>query len=94
MLCFIFVFSFYRGADSDSDDDGKEDPSDRSDDEDVSQQETTDKTRTTSQTAEDIPKSQEQQEEIEWTDADVHKLEKAARTGFKWMKPVFKDVLA
>ena len=92
------TFFFLREDQSDSEDEAEDKDEDASDKSDM-EEDQTEHTQTMDQ-SEDATQSSDQREhmekldEIHMSDADLHKLEKAARTGFKWMKPVFKDVLS
>ena len=89
-----YFIVFYRVAESDSEDDlDEKDESDKSD----MEEEDTEHARSVDQSKQPM-KSHDQEDEdntqdINLSEYELHKLEKAARTGFKWMKPVFKDIL-
>ena len=99
-LCDFKTFFSLREDQSDSEDeaetkDADRDASDKSDMEEDQAEHA--QTMDQSENATESLKQREHMEkldEIHMSDADLHKLEKAARTGFKWMKPVFKDVLS
>ncbi|XP_072029311.1 WD repeat-containing protein 75-like [Amphiura filiformis] len=87
-----------RMVHSDSEDElGEKDESDKSDMEDDAHH--TEHAQSMNQSGQ-VVKSHDQGYQVEnvqdihLSDVELHKLEKAARTGFKWMKPVFKDVLS